>query len=624
MADTYPDWASFTPETAAAELDRLLKSSEVAVSAVEAGNGEDFVGFVHALDDATRGLWLAWGMVSHMNSVANSPEWRKVEEDFQERIVAFSLRVSQSPALYARAKKVRAACEGESPARKRILDRMILDAELAGVALGGDAKRRFNAIQAELAKLSADFANSVIDATAAFKFEKDGRTYTIDDAAYVETMRECPDREVREALCRARSARAPENAARIARILELRRECASLLGFGSYAELSIASKCAPSPAAVMDMIDRLDAATAEPARIEAEELASVQDPGAGPVMPWDGAFLAERLKKKKHDFDESDLKKHLEFSVALAGLFKISHFLFGIDIEEVPADEKPSVWHPDTRFFRVFEDGKHVADFYMDPYVRPGRKRGGAWMNSFRNRNDAAGAKPLALFVLNLKAPDAEGKTHLSLRELETLFHEFGHALQCMLTRIGEEDAAGGNLVEWDAIEVASQFMENWCLDPRTGIELPAGLKAKVLAAKNFRAATACRRQLAFAKTDIMLHAGTVPADADAIKRENFIRFGVPMTDEDRFLCAFTHIFASGYAAGYYGYKWSEVMSADCYGAFEEAGLDDDAAAQETGRRYRETILGLGGSQSALDTFKDFRGRAPEIGPLLRQTGLAR
>jgi len=294
----------------------------------------------------------------------------------------------------------------------------------------------------------------------------------------------------------------------------------------------------------------------------------------------------------------------------------------------------PQTWHPDVRFFAVKEKGREIAHFYLDPYVRSGLKNGGAWMNEFRNRSDRTGATPLSLIVLNLPLPDADGKCRMPLREVETLFHEFGHALQCMLTRVGEEDAAGINLVEWDAVEVASQFMENWCLDDRTGIAVPAELKAKVRAAKNFRAASACRRQLAFAKTDLVLHSGAglrgdgqaaldQPLTPNDIKRAIFTHFGCPLLPEDIFLNGFTHIFAGGYAAGYYGYKWSEVMSADCYGAFEEAGLADDAAVRRTGARYRETILAMGGSASAYDVFIKFRGRTPNSAALLRQQGLS-
>ena len=641
----FPDWAGFTPEFAAAELPRLLEEAEKAIAAIEAaGSGKDSVSplsyenFVWKLDDATRGLWRCWGMVAHMLGVMNSEAWRKVEEDWQPKIVAFSLRVSQSKRLYEIAKSLLNAdslkddlsiSESGESVKRRILRKMVQGAELAGVGLEGEKKARFNEIQMKLAKLGADFHNAVIDATAAFKYEKDGKAYTIDDANYPETMKHCADREVREKLYRARVARAPENEPRIAEILKLRQEEAEILGFKSYAEKSLATKCAPGVAAVMKMIDDLDSATKGKAEEEKEDLllGSGKD-SASPLCPWDLAYAAERLREKKYAYSEEELKKHFELEDVVKGLFRMVKFLFDVDVEEVA--EKPSVWHEDVRFFAVKEKGETIANFYFDPYVRSGLKSGGAWMNEFRNRSVRSGkdsASPLAVVVTNFPKKDENGKCFLPFREVETLFHEFGHALQCMLTRVDEEDAAGINLVEWDAVEVASQFMENWCLDDRTGISVPAEMKAKVRSAKNFRAATACRRQLAFAKTDMVLHSTAIDGDrqpsvADETKKTIFAHFGLPMIAEDRFLCAFTHIFAGGYAAGYYGYKWAEVMSADCFGAFEEAGLGDDAAMRRLGTKYRETVLALGGSKSALEVFREFRGRDPEIEALLRQQDL--
>ena len=642
---SFPDWAGFSPEFAAAELPRLLDEAEKAVAAIEAaGSGKDsasplsYENFVWKLDDATRGLWRCWGMVSHMLGVMNSEAWRKVEEEWQPKIVAFSLRVSQSKRLYETAKSILNAesLKGDLSSehrsnrpsdhvqnglifsvRRRILEKMVQGAELAGVGLEGVKKERFNEIQMKLAKLGADFHNTVIDATAAFKYEKDGKTYTIDDANYPETMKHCADREVREKLYRARAARAPENEPRIAEILRLRQEEAEILGFKNYAEKSLATKCAPSVAAVMKMIDDLDAATkgkAEEERLDGE--------------PWDLAYAAERLREKKYAYSEEELKKHFELEDVVKGLFRMVKFLFDVEVEEVT--DKPSVWHEDVRFFAVKEKDETIANFYFDPFVRSGLKSGGAWMNEFRNRREVKvegeveqRTLPLAVVVTNFPKKDENGKCFLPFREVETLFHEFGHALQCMLTRVGEEDAAGINLVEWDAVEVASQFMENWCLDDRTGIAVPAELKAKVRAAKNFRAATACRRQLAFAKVDVLLHSsGKDSASPFSCQREVFGHFGLPMIEGDRFLCAFTHIFAGGYAAGYYGYKWAEVMSADCFGAFEEAGLDDDEAMRRVGAKYRETVLALGGSKSALEVFRAFRERDPEIFALLRQQDL--
>lgn len=607
----FPNWADTTPESVERDLTRLLNESEKAVAAIESAQPRIYEDLVWKLDDATRELWHCWGIVGHMLGVMNSDAWRKLEESFQPRIVSFALRVSQSKRIYDLAKEVLAKLPEESGVcvRRRILSHMILSAELAGVGLSGKARERFNEIQAKLARLSADFANAVIDAT----------TPEIADAAYVESMKHDPSAEKREALYRKRATRAPENAVRIKEILALRKECARLLGFPNYAEFSLATKCAPSPVAILKMIDELDAATATAAKSEDEEL------GVG-LKPWDYAYVAERLRESKYAYSEEELKRHFEFEDILKGLFRIAGFLFGVEFRELTGVEKPSVWEKSVRFFSVIEEGKTIAHFYLDAYARPGQKQGGAWMNEFRNRSVRPGRtarRPLALIVLNLKEPDEQGRSYLPMRDVETLFHEFGHALQCMLTRIDEEDAAGINLVEWDAVEVASQFMENWCLDDRTGISLPDDLNAKVRAAKNFRAASACRRQLAFAKTDLLLHLSDLPGDANAVKMQEFAHFGLPSIEDDRFLCSFTHIFAGGYAAGYYGYKWAEVMSADIYGAFEEAGLADDAAMIRLGRTYRETLLALGGSLNALEVFRRFRGRDPEIDALIRQNGLS-
>ena len=368
MKPDFPRWDLITPSFARLELDRLLVESERAIAAVEADGSADYEKFVWALDDATRELWQMWGYVSHLLGVMNSQEWRDVQEDYQVKIVEFTLRVSQSEPIYARAKAVRAAMgDGADKVRLRIVDKMIESAELAGVGLSGAKRERFNEIQAELAKLGADFSNAVIDATAAFKYEKDGKTYTIDDAAYTEAMRECPDREVREKLLRARSTRAPENAARIKESLALRRESAALLGFESYADLSVASKCAPSVAAVFKMIDELDAATVAPAAQEAKELAAVPGAPADGVMPWDVKFVSERLREAKYSYSEDELKQHFELADVLNGLFRMTKFLFGVDVVEISGDDKPATWHPDVRFFAVRDGGKDVAHFYFDP-----------------------------------------------------------------------------------------------------------------------------------------------------------------------------------------------------------------------------------------------------------------
>lgn len=622
----FPLWQSFTPEFANENLARLLPEAEIAIVKIEQSAPESYDEFFTPLNDSTRELWDTWSMVSHMLGVMNSESWRKVDETWRPKLVEFSLRVGQSKSLYEIAKKL-AAIETD-PVKKRVLTKRVESAERSGVALEGDSKVRFNEITASLAKLGSEFRNAVIDATDAYKFEKDGKTWTIDDANYFEAMRECEDRIVRENLYRARSTRAPENVARIKKILSLRSELAGILGFGSYAEVSLASKCAPSIEAVDKMIDDLDKATKERSDEELKELrefaANFSPAPVKDFMPWDGSFYAEKLRQKSYDYSEEDLKKHLEFTKVLAGLFKLTKTLFGVEVVEVKGAEKPETWHKDVRFFAVKENGEDIAYFYVDPYIRPGLKSGGAWMNSFRDlRYDYSRQRkidlPLAVLVLNQKGGDDDLMT---MREVETLFHEFGHALQHMLTTVKIEEVAGLSLVEWDAVEIASQFMENWCLDDRAGIEIPEDLKKKVLAAKNFRAATACRRQLAFAKTDLELHRKGSVSDPDKIKTECFKHFGMPFVEGDGFLNSFTHIFTGGYAAGYYGYKWSEVMSADCYGAFEEAGLKDITAVGAVGKSFRSTVLSLGGSKSAYEVFRLFRLREPSIEPLLRQTGL--
>ena len=619
------DWGAFTPERAAEELPRLMAEAERGVAAVEASDPDGYESLVWRLDDAVRPLRRCWGAVSHMLGVMNSDAWRRLEEEWQGKVVACSLRVGQSRRLYEIARSLLSGAGMADPTRRRILEKMVQRAELAGVALEGEGRERFNEIQTRLAKLEADFHNAVIDATKAFRFEKGGKTYTIDDANYPETMKNCADREVRERLFRARATRAPENAGRIDEILRLRQESAGLLGFASYADKSLATKCAPSVAAAVKMIDDLDDATRAAAESEEAELVEAAASGGVPDLePWDRTYFAERLRERRYAYSEEELKRHFEMESVVAGLFRLAKFLFGVDVEEAVGDAKPSVWHPDVRFFAVKEGGETVAHFYFDPFVRNGQKFGGAWVNDLSNRRATPSGTvlPQVIVVTNFPERDEEGRCLLSMREVETVFHEFGHALQAMLTRVDEEEAAGMGLVEWDAVEVASQFMENWCLDDRTGMEIPADLKAKVRAAKTFMAATACRRQLAFAKTDLELHMGPV-ADADAVKRRLFDHFGLHSVSDDCFLCAFSHIFSGGYAAGYYGYKWSEVMSADCYGAFEDAGLGDDDALRRVGGRYRETILALGGSRPALDVFRSFRGRDPEIGPLLKTMGIS-
>lgn len=661
----FPDFPNLTPAAADEALPQLLAAARARVDELEASAPATWEGYVVALDDAQRPLWEAWGIVSHLQSVCNSEAWRKVEEKYQGDIVAFSLRVGQSRRFYDLAKTLLARLPPDAATRRRILEKTIRGAELAGVALEGARQARFNEIQAALAKLANDFQNHVLDATKGFSLmlatpveveglpaqlkammagtndpEKGPWRATIEDAVYLPFMKHSRNRPVREALFRARATRASsgdlDNTPLIARILALRKELAALLGFGNYAELSLASKTAPSVAAVYAMIDALAAASRPVAARERDDLAAFAAANgfAGALEPWDVAFWSERRREKLYAYSEEELSRYFNLPVVLKGLFSLTERLFGVTVE--PMERPVPVWQEDVRVFRVRDAaGAEIAQFYFDPYSRPETKGGGAWMNEFRARErraDGTLRTPLAVICCNQARPDAQGRALMRFSEVETLFHEFGHALQHMLTTVDDVDASGLNLIDWDAVEVASQFMENWCYDAKTvkafarhvetRAPIPDALLARVRAAKNDRAATASLRQLAFARLDMALHVDP-PADPNALKARIFADDMPGATvPEDRFLNAFTHIFAGGYAAGYYGYKWSEVMSADVFGAFEEAGLDDEVAVRRVGRRYRETFLALGGSVDPMEVFRRFRGRAPSPEALLRQTGL--
>lgn len=657
----FPDFPAMTPVAADAALPQLLDAAESAVSALEASAVPTWEGFARPLGDATRPLAEAWGIVEHLLSVCNSADWRAVEEKYQGRIVAFFLRVGQSRRFYELAKTTPA----DTPARRRILAKMVQEAELSGVALDGERQKRFNEVQTELAALANTFGNNVLDATKAFSLtltdpaDVDGLpsqllatmagagspdsgpwTATVEDAVYAPFMKHARNRALREKLFRARATRASagdlDNTPLVGRILALRRELAALLGRTSYADLSLEEKCAPSVAAVEEMIGELAAASRPAAGRERAELAAFAAAHGfdGTLEPWDVAFWAERMREEKYAYSEEELSRYFNLPTVLNGLFKLAERLFGVAVE--PADWTAPVWHEDVRFFRVRdENGSVRAHFYFDPYSRPETKRGGAWMNELRTRDarpDGTVALPLALVCCNQARPDPDGRALMRFSEVETLFHEFGHALQHMLTTVDDAGASGLNLIDWDAVEVASQFMENWCVDAHsvkrfarhvdTYADIPDDLIARVRAAKNYRAASASMRQLAFAKTDLALHVSP-PADPNALKDSVFADF-IPgaVVPEDRFLDSFTHVFSGGYAAGYYGYKWSEVMSADAFGAFEEAGLDDDEAMRRLGRRFRDTVLSLGGSVDPMVVFEAFRGRGPSVDALLRQTGL--
>jgi oligopeptidase A len=635
----------------------------------EVGAASTYAEVVSRASDLVEPMGWAWGVVNHLLGVRNSDALRAAHQAVQGDVVAMWLHLAQSQPVYQALKRLKLADGVE----QRVVATRIRDADLSGVGLTGAAKERFLASQQELSELATRFSNQVLDATKAFALDlsdpaeieglpasaraaaaaaavRAGRTGAtaeagpwrvgLDGPSFAPFMEHARRRDLRERLYRGfvrRGADAPhDNHPVIERILALKREQAGLLGFPSWAAVSLSQKMAGQVQAVERLLDELHAAALPAAKVEHAELTAFARTRSGDaaleLKPWDVGFWAERLREERYSYTDEELRPYFALPQVLDGLFALCGRLFGIRVEA--ADGQAPVWNADVRFFRVRDaaDGRELAAFYLDPYSRPADKRGGAWMD---NALDRKGARvPVAYLVCNQTPPVGAAPSLMTFREVETLFHEFGHGLQHMLTTVPRMEAAGINNVEWDAVELPSQFMENWCLHPatlaglarhwQTGVALPESYVAKLRAAKTYRAGAATLRQLYFARTDLELHArydGTGSAH-DVQRRISANHTVVPPLPEDRMLCAFTHIFSGGYSAGYYSYKWAEVLSADAFAAFEEAGLDDPAAVAATGRRFRDTVLSQGGGAHPMQVFRAFRGREPSTAALLRHSGL--
>ena len=617
--------------------------------------------------------------------VKNSAELRHAHQTVQPDVVQFSLRLGQSPAIYQGLKALKAGPAWSScdPAQQRIIDSLIRDAELAGVGLQGQERERFNEIQQELARLSTTFSNHVLDATKAFALTLDQPEdveglpssllqlaaqaarqagaaaatpehgpwhITLDYPSFGPFLEHSRRRDLREQLYRAfitrASSGAEDNTPLLRSILSLRQEQARLLGYGSFAELSLASKMAPDVATVERFLEELRQASFTAAQQDLEALRNCAGTAsaaeADNLCHWDLAFWSERLREQRYDFNDEELRPYFPLPRVLNGLFTLAQRLFGVQIRPVPGEA--TVWHEDVRFFRVYDDQERpIAAFYLDPYSRPAEKRGGAWMDECVGRSRILATPghtvrlPVAYLICNQTPPVDSKPSLMSFNEVKTLFHEFGHGLHHMLTTVDYGLAAGIHNVEWDAIELPSQFMENWCYHRETlmgmsahvetGEPLPEELYRKLCTARTYRAGSLMLRQLYFACLDIALHHHFDPQGSetpfDVQQRVAALTTVLPPLPEDRFLCSFGHIFAGGYAAGYYSYKWAEVLSADAFAAFEEAGLDNATALATTGRRYRNSILALGGSRPPMEIFREFRGREPSTVALLRHSGLA-
>ena len=655
-------------------MTQLLQELARELTELEAEIAPTWEKLVEPLTRIEERLSWSWGIIGHLMGVKNSPELRQAYETVQPQVVEFISRLSQSKPIYEAFLSLR---QGESwgqldEAQQRIVEASLRDAQLAGVGLAGEKKDRFNAIQLELAEITTKFSNNLLDATKAFQLKLttpediaglppsllslaaqtargQGETnastetgpwvITLDFPSYFPFMKYSDNRELREKLYKAYVSRADlgelDNNPLIDRILQLRQEQAHLLGYSTYAEVSLARKMANSVDEIEKLLDNLRQVSYEAAKQDLEALKTFA--GTDDLKHWDIAYWSEKQRQAKFNFSAEELRPYFPLPRVLEGIFSLAKRIFGVEI--IAADGKAPIWHPEVRYFQINDEkGEKIAYFYLDAYSRPAEKRGGAWMDVCigRAKTGTEVRLPVAYLICNQTPPVDGNPSLMTFEEVTTLFHEFGHGLQHMLTTVDYSGAAGINNVEWDAVELPSQFMENWCYDRptlmsmakhyETGETLPEHYYQKLLLAKNYMSGSAMLRQLHLSLVDLELHHRYQPNGGETPKqvRQRLAATTtiIPPLPEDAFLCSFGHIFAGGYAAGYYSYKWAEVLSADAFAAFEEVGLDNEEAVKAIGRRFRDTVLAMGGSSHPMNVFKAFRGREPITEPLLRHSGL--
>jgi oligopeptidase A len=671
-----PRFADIKPEHVAPAMDQLLADGRATTQVVVKANPV-WEEFIAPLEDANERIGRAWGQVAHLHAVMDTPPLREAYNANLPKVTQYWTELGQNQALFEKYKALHdsAGFAALSPARKRIVENALRDFRLGGAELPPESKKRFAEIQEELARLSAKFSENVLDATNAFSIyvqkertagipqdvlqaareaaEKDGKPgwkFTLHAPSYLPVMQYADDRALRETLYRESVTRAAEfgkpewdNTPLIARIVELRRELARLLGYQTYAEVSLVPKMAQSPEQVLAFLDDLATRARQFAEQDAAELKEFSRSALGiaDLQAWDVAYAAEKLRAKRYAFSDQEVKQYFPEDVVVGGLFRVAETLYRVRI----VASKAPVWHADVRFFDVVDDaGRLVGQFYMDLYARE-TKRGGAWMDDAiaRRRKGEAIQSPVAYLNCNFSRPVGGKPALFTHDEVLTLFHEFGHGLHHLLTRVEDLGVSGINGVEWDAVELPSQFMENFCWEwdvlgqmtrhVDAGAPIPRALFDKMLAAKNFQSGLAMLRQIEFAEFDMRLHWDFDPTSGRGEpSRPNAV---LQLLDEvrrrvavlhppayNRFPQNFSHIFAGGYAAGYYSYKWAEVLSADAYSAFEEMGESKGVLDPATGQRFRDEILAVGGSRPAAESFRAFRGREPQVEALLRHSGM--
>ena len=683
-----PKFDEIKPEHVSPALDLLLSAGKQSVEALATStDAPTWQNFALKLEDMDEKISRAWSQVGHMNSVVNSPELREAYNDNLAKLTDFYSDIAQDERLYAKYRAIKNSADFAklNSAQQKIIDNEVRDFKLGGAELSADKKVRFKAISEELSKLAAKFEENVLDTTneyalyeadetkltgipadvlqaakeaaetdnlAAIAGNKDisaakagnenisvGYKFTLHFPSYLPVLQYADNRALRETLYRAYATRASEygkpefdNTSIITQLLKLREEEAKLLGFNNFAELSLASKMADTPQQVIDFLENLASRAKPYAEQDKLELAAYASKlGINDMQAWDVAYVSEKLREDKYAFSDLEVKQYFPEAKVMAGLFKVVETIFGVFVKKTSAP----TWHKDAHFYEITRhDGTLIGQFYLDLYAR-NNKRGGAWMDEAITRRivDNKLTTPVAYLTCNFSAPVGGKPALFTHDEVITMFHEFGHGLHHMLTEVNDYSVSGIKGVEWDAVELPSQFMENFCWEwdvlrhmtqhVDTGAQLPRELFDKMVAAKNFQAGMQTVRQIEFSLFDIKLHSAFNPngtkTSLDLIEEIRDQVAVVRPPKWNRFPNNFSHIFAGGYAAGYYSYKWAEVLSADAYSLFEEQG----GLSAEAGQKFWQEILSRGGSRPAMESFIAFRGREPSIDALLRHNGMA-
>ncbi|MEC8418629.1 MAG: oligopeptidase A [Pseudomonadota bacterium] len=669
LVDGLPLFSSIDAQSIKPAIEKAITQCKQEIEDVVASKDYSYSNLVHRLEESDDRLSKMFSPVSHMNSVVSSDELREAHDACLPLLSEYGTWVGQHEGLYNAYTELQQSDEFSSLSeeQQKVVENAVRDFTLSGVALPKEKKERFAQIQAKLSELSSTFSNNVMDATmgwtkhvtdkalltgmpesaldaaaqAAHQKDLQGYLFTLDIPSYLPVMLYADNRELREEMYRAYATKASEqgpnagkwdNTEIIKETLALRTELAELLGFSTYAERSLATKMADSTEQVITFLRDLASRSKPQAEKELEEVrAYAKDThGVSELAAWDLPYFSEKLKQEKYTISDEMLRPYFPENKVLSGLFEVVHRLYGLKITEQPGVD---TWHKDVRYFTITDDSDVMrGSFYLDLYARA-KKRGGAWMDECRVRRELANGElqlPVAYLTCNFNAPVGDKPALFTHDEVVTLFHEFGHGIHHMLTKMKAAGVSGINGVPWDAVELPSQFLENWCWEEdalnfisghyETGEPLPADLLERMLAARDYQSAMQMVRQLEFSLFDFLLHSEKgstvdVQGTLDAVREE--VAVVIPPSF-NRFQNSFGHIFAGGYAAGYYSYKWAEVLSADAYSKFEEDGIFN----RETGNAFLENILEMGGSRAPMDLFVAFRGREPQVDALLRHSGI--